>query len=204
MSAWIYRPHPSPTLENGSSPCGSPFVQNRVRDQRRIGGTSMDGRRGVARLVSGALTSGHAGISKECTFESSFVVQVRQRTDRPKTGALQSKPANTSTRQQGPRKTAKPDRTSLASVPERNTTTKEAKPRLTEEEERERRRARTAARRQRQLELGLCVSCSNEPIEGQTRCPECAERHRQHWQNWQPKRKTAQRDGPPKVPALTD
>ena len=159
---------------------------------------------GVARLVSGALTSGHAGISKECTFESSFVVQVRQRTDRPKTGALQSKPANTSTRQQGPRKTAKPDRTSLASVPERNTTTKEAKPRLTEEEKRERRRARTAARRQRQLELGLCVSCSNEPIEGQTRCPECAERHRQHWQNWQPKRKTAQRDGPPKVPALTD
>ena len=145
-----------------------------------------------------------AGMSKERIFESSLVVQIRQRTNRPETGALQSKPANTSTRQQRPRKTAKPARTSRASVPQHPTPAKVSKPRLAEEQKREHGRARTAPRRQRQLELGLCVSCSNEPIEGQTRCPECAERHRQHWQNSQPKRKTAQPNGPPKVTALTD
>lgn len=60
---------------------------------------------------------------------------------------------------------------------------------LTAEQKRERNRQRATERRQRQRENGLCVSCPNKPIEGQTRCPECAERHRQHWQNWKPKRK---------------
>ena len=67
-----------------------------------------------------------------------------------------------------------------------------SKPRLTEEEKRERNRKHAAEKRQHQRENGLCMSCPNKPIEGQTRCPECAERHRQHWQNWKPKRKSSQ------------
>lgn len=70
-----------------------------------------------------------------------------------------------------------------------------SKPHLTEEEKRERDRKRAAERRQHQKENNLCISCPNQPIEGRTRCQECAERHRQYWQNWKPKRKST-RPGP--------
>ena len=63
----------------------------------------------------------------------------------------------------------------------RKPATKAARTPLTVEEKRERGRKRANERRQRQKENGLCVSCPNQPIAGQTRCPECAERHRQSW-----------------------
>ena len=39
--------------------------------------------------------------------------------------------------------------------------------------------ASQAKRRAERIEHGLCVSCSNTVITGETRCPSCAERHRE-------------------------
>ena len=63
--------------------------------------------------------------------------------------------------------------------------------RLTTEERKERGRARAAENRLKLIESGLCRDCRQPAITGQTRCPECADRHRQYWQNWKPKRKRA-------------
>ncbi len=57
--------------------------------------------------------------------------------------------------------------------------TRALKPKLTDEEKRELRRVRAAEERQRRKELGLCRDCPNTAIAGQTRCADCAERHRQ-------------------------
>ena len=57
-------------------------------------------------------------------------------------------------------------------------TAKAARTPLTAEQKRERNRKRVADHRQRQKDNGLCVGCPNKPIEGQTRCTECAEKHR--------------------------
>ena len=62
--------------------------------------------------------------------------------------------------------------------PKTRTATKPKKPRLTEEEKRARNRKRTAESRRNKREKGLCVSCPDKTIEGQTRCPDCAEKHR--------------------------
>ena len=56
--------------------------------------------------------------------------------------------------------------------------TKAGRTPLTAEQKQEHSRKRATERRQRQKENGLCVGCPNKPIEGQTRCTECAEKHR--------------------------
>ena len=50
--------------------------------------------------------------------------------------------------------------------------------RLTAEERKERGRARTAEKRLKLKESGLCRDCRQPAIPGQTRCPDCAEKHR--------------------------
>ena len=61
---------------------------------------------------------------------------------------------------------------------QKQTTTKTPKVHLTEEQKRERKRALAKENSQQRKELGLCKSCPNQAIEGQTRCPDCAEKHR--------------------------
>ena len=50
--------------------------------------------------------------------------------------------------------------------------------RLTVKEKQERARARAAENRTKLKDAGLCKDCRNTAIPGQTRCPECAEKHR--------------------------
>ena len=50
--------------------------------------------------------------------------------------------------------------------------------RLTPLERKERKRTLAAQRRQNRKEQGLCVDCPNKAVAGQTRCPDCAEKHR--------------------------
>ena len=61
---------------------------------------------------------------------------------------------------------------------QKNTTVKPLRPRLTEEQIRDRQRLRAADHFQRRKELGLCRSCPNNASKGQSRCLDCAERHR--------------------------
>ena len=58
---------------------------------------------------------------------------------------------------------------------------REKKPRstLTEEQKRESNRKNCAAYRQKRKEQGICQTCPNRAILGQTRCPTCAEKQRQ-------------------------
>ncbi len=76
--------------------------------------------------------------------------------------------------------------------PKTRTATKPKKPRLTEAEKRERDRKRAAERRQRQKDNGLCISCPATTIEGQTRCPDCAEKHRVSLRPYSEMRRRAQ------------
>ena len=50
---------------------------------------------------------------------------------------------------------------------------------LTSEERRERTRARAAEHRRNTKKSGLCRDCRQPAIPGQTRCPECVDKHRQ-------------------------
>ena len=49
---------------------------------------------------------------------------------------------------------------------------------LTPDERKERNRKAAAQRRQNRKEQGLCIDCPNMATLGQTRCPDCAEKHR--------------------------
>ena len=60
----------------------------------------------------------------------------------------------------------------------KKSTTKATRTPLTAEQQRERNRKQAAERRQRLKDNGRCVSCPNNAIDGQTRCPDCAEKHR--------------------------
>ena len=51
------------------------------------------------------------------------------------------------------------------------------RPKLTPEQNKEFRSVRAAEERQRRQELGLCRECPNQTIKGQTRCPDCANKH---------------------------
>ena len=51
------------------------------------------------------------------------------------------------------------------------------RPKLTPEQNKEFRSVRAAEKRQRRQELGLCRECPNQTIKGQTRCPDCANKH---------------------------
>ena len=87
-----------------------------------------------------------------------------------------------------PRKPASPSQ----GHPKTHTATKPKKPRLTEEEKRARNRKRAAERRRNNKEKGICVRCPNKPIEGQTRCAECAEKHRAQLRPYTEARRRAQ------------
>ena len=89
------------------------------------------------------------------------------------------KPANAGGGRSKARKAAKPTRKARVGTAKRKTSTKTTKPRLTDDQKRELRNVRAAEERQRRKELGLCRDCPSKAIKGQTRCPECAEKHRQ-------------------------
>lgn len=90
---------------------------------------------------------------------------------------------------------SKPSPKARTSQPQNRTIGRVGQPRPTEEQKRERNRARATERRQQRINLGLCVTCSNKPIEGQIRCTECAERNQRYWNNWNQKRKKPHPDG---------
>ena len=50
--------------------------------------------------------------------------------------------------------------------------------RLTPEERQDRARARAVEARGKLKDAGLCKDCRERAIPGQTRCPDCAEKHR--------------------------
>ena len=88
------------------------------------------------------------------------------------------KPANTGGGRPKPRKAVKPSRKTRADTANRKSATKPTRPRLTDEQNQELRRVRAAEKRQRLKELDLCKECPNKAIKGQTRCLDCAEKHR--------------------------
>ena len=63
---------------------------------------------------------------------------------------------------------------------------------LTDEQKRERKRALTKENAQRRKKLGRCKSCSNNAIKGQTRCQDCAEKHRAWLRAYSENRRRAQ------------
>ena len=88
-------------------------------------------------------------------------------------------PANAGNTKSRVRKTSKKTVKEESSASKRKSTTRTLKPKLTDEQKRELRRVRAAEHRQRRKELGLCRDCRKVATEGQTRCPDCAEKHRQ-------------------------
>lgn len=80
----------------------------------------------------------------------------------------------------------------------RKPTAKATRTPLTAEQKRERHRKRIAERRQHRKDNGLCVGCPNKPIEGQTRCAECAEKHRARLRPYSETRRRAQGAKPAK------
>ena len=75
---------------------------------------------------------------------------------------------------------------------QKKTSTKAPKLHLTEEQKRERKRVLANENSQRRKELGLCKSCPNIAIEGQTRCQDCAEKHRAWSRQYSENRRRAQ------------
>ena len=88
-------------------------------------------------------------------------------------------PANAGNTKSRTRKVSKQTTKKGSGTAKRKSAIRAPKPKLTDEQKRELRRVRAAEERQRRKELGLCRDCPNVAIEGQTRCPDCAERHRQ-------------------------
>ena len=88
-------------------------------------------------------------------------------------------PANAGNIKSRIRKVSKQTTKQGPSTIKRKSAIRAPKPKLTDEQKRELRRVRAAEERQRRKELGLCRDCPNTAIAGQTRCADCAERHRQ-------------------------
>ena len=86
------------------------------------------------------------------------------------------KPANPKAAPARPRKASKPA-TVKAAKPKASEKPKRVL--LTPEERQERARARAAEKRSELKEQGLCKDCWRPAIPDQTRCPDCAEKHRQ-------------------------
>lgn len=91
---------------------------------------------------------------------------------KPATEPKAKRSRKTSTKPQPSRAPAKPDCTK----PPKASTPKQA--RLTPSDRKERKRTPAAQRRQNRKEQGLCIDCPNKAVEGQTGCPDCAEKHR--------------------------
>ena len=75
---------------------------------------------------------------------------------------------------------------------QKKTTTKAPKLHLTEEQKQERNRVLAKENAQRRKELGLCKSCPNNTINRQTRCQDCAEKHRAWLRPYSENRRRAQ------------
>jgi len=88
-------------------------------------------------------------------------------------------PANAGNNKPRVRKASKQTVKKGSGTVKRKNATRAPKPKLTDEQRRELRRVRAAEERQRRKELGLCRDCPNVAVEGQTRCSDCAEKHRQ-------------------------
>ena len=137
----------------------------------------------------------HAGVSKERTFESSFVITVRQRRGKPKADAPQprksSSPlptAHSGHRQTGAGQHSKPNQNSRSPAPRKPPRTRQAKKSTTGTSTIRPRPPKK--RRQNAKELGICCPCSQPAIPGHTRCPTRAAKHRQHNDNATAKRRT--------------
>ena len=96
------------------------------------------------------------------------------------------KPANEGNTRLHKSKAPKPGPKSRADVAQSKPAAKTARTnitpkrvRLTPEERQERARARAVEARNKLKEAGLCRDCRQRAIPGQTRCPDCAEKHRQ-------------------------
>ena len=86
-------------------------------------------------------------------------------------------PANAGNTKSRIRKVSKQTTKKRSGTVKRKSATRAAKPKLTNEQNRELRPVRAAEERLRRKELGLCRDCKNLAVEGQTRCPDCAEKH---------------------------
>ena len=146
---------------------------------------------------------GHSGVSKERTFESSFVIAVRQRRGKPKADAPQPRKASSPplTADIAKRKTpSTPNPTEIQERQRLETRREYDKRRDQRPERHQSARDRQKKRRQRAKELGICKHCSKPAIPEQTRCPSCAEKHRQQCRSAKAKRqavKTAARQNKP-------
>ena len=94
----------------------------------------------------------------------------------PETKRKAKKPANPKAKSTRATNTSKP----AAAKPAKPKAPKKPKQaRLTAEERQERARARAAEHRSKMKKSGLCKDCRNTAIPGQTRCQDCAKKHRQ-------------------------
>ena len=89
------------------------------------------------------------------------------------------KPQNSGGRPPSKRKNRRSSKKAPARIAKTKKAAKPGKDRRTYQDRKGYQRASDAKQRTERIELGLCVSCSNTAIAGQTRCPSCAEKHRQ-------------------------
>ncbi len=75
---------------------------------------------------------------------------------------------------------------------QKKTAAKAPKLHLTDEQKQERKRVLAKENAQRRKELGLCKRCPNNTINGQTRCQDCAEKHRAWLRPYSENRRRAQ------------
>ena len=110
--------------------------------------------------------------------------------EKPSSGKRKPNPKSNRTKQKRSAKPSEPKRPA----------TKIPKPRLTKEQKLERRRTRAKERGQQLTEQGLCRTCGQEAIAGQTRCTKCAEEHRKWNHSYGEERRREQGTQPrPKV-----
>ena len=116
------------------------------------------------------------------TFEYEFDFHMalnRHYSDKPSVETKAAKPsveAKADKSQEGP---AKPKSTTTQDKAAKPTNGKgPQKAPLTPDERKERNRKAAAQRRQNRKEQGLCRDCPNRATLGQTRCADCAEKHR--------------------------
>ena len=109
------------------------------------------------------------------TFEYEFDL------DMPVNPHYMTKPAAKPKTKRSRKTSAKPEPAPAPAKPVSTKASKASWPkraRLTPVESKERKRTLKSQRRQNRKEQGLCIDCPNKAVEGQTRCPDCAEKNR--------------------------
>ncbi len=109
------------------------------------------------------------------TFEYEFDL------DMPVNPHYVAKPAAKPKAKHSRKTSAKPEPSPAPAKPENTKPPKASTPkraRLTPFDRKERKRTLAAQRRQNRKKQGLCIDCPNKAVEGQTRCSDCAEKHR--------------------------